>query len=379
LNQTTPRWDIFCAVIDNYGDIGVCWRLARQLVAEHGFAVRLWVDDVSRMQPLHPEIDASLESQIACGVEVRRWVPDFPEVEPADVVIEAFGCVLPMTYEHAMTRCARPPVWINLEYLSAESWVEMCHALPSPHPVLNLTKYFFFPGFTEGTGHLLRESGLLEQRETFRASSGNFRDVLGIPPPNPDELLISLFCYDTAPVDALLTQWEQSEIPVRCLLPIGHRSSFHLQREGEQPIHLQPGSIHQHGNLTLHALPFLRQEDYDKLLWLCDLNFVRGEDSFVRAMWAGKPLVWQIYPQEDDAHRPKLDAFLDLYTLTIPEPALTAMRAFHLGWNNFNALSWKDFIRHRKAFESNAAGWADYYYAQSDLASKLVIFCGNKV
>ena len=40
-------WDIFCTVVDNYGDIGVCWRLARQLAAEHGFAVRLWVDDLA--------------------------------------------------------------------------------------------------------------------------------------------------------------------------------------------------------------------------------------------------------------------------------------------------------------------------------------------
>ena len=26
-------WDIFCSVVDNFGDIGVTWRLARQLVA----------------------------------------------------------------------------------------------------------------------------------------------------------------------------------------------------------------------------------------------------------------------------------------------------------------------------------------------------------
>ncbi|MBY0444112.1 MAG: elongation factor P maturation arginine rhamnosyltransferase EarP, partial [Burkholderiales bacterium] len=42
--NNTVRWDIFCRVIDNYGDIGVCWRLARQLSFEHGFAVRLMVD-----------------------------------------------------------------------------------------------------------------------------------------------------------------------------------------------------------------------------------------------------------------------------------------------------------------------------------------------
>ena len=55
----------------------------------------------------------------------------------------------------------------------------------------------------------------------------------------------------------------------------------------------------------------LTQHDFDHLLWACDLNFVRGEDSLVRALWAGQPFVWQIYPQHDDAHHAKLEAFLD--------------------------------------------------------------------
>ena len=207
LNREIVRWDIFCTVIDNYGDIGVCWRLARQLVAEHGMAVRLWVDDLHRLAPLHPEIDTRLECQQACGVEIRQWEQDFPIVEPADVVIEGFGCTLPMVYEHAMASRAKPPVWINLEYLSAEAWVESCHLLPSPHPYLKLTKYFFFPGFTEGTGSLLREAGLLEAREAFHATAGAFRATLGLPPANPNELLVSLFSYDTAPIRELLAQW----------------------------------------------------------------------------------------------------------------------------------------------------------------------------
>lgn len=372
-----PRWDIFCTVIDNFGDIGVCWRLARQLATEHDVAVRLWLDDVARLQPLEPEIDPALETQIHRDVEIRLWEQDFPVIEPADVVIEAFGCALPMVYEHAMASRATPPVWINLEYLSAEAWVESCHALPSPHPYLKLTKYFFFPGFTDGTGNLLREAGLLERRETFQAAPDTFRATLGLPPANPGELLVSLFSYDTAPIRELLAQWEAAEVPVRCLLPAGKPLAQVAEHFGENTLH--PGDVRQRGNLTLHVLPFVRQEEYDQLLWLCDLNFVRGEDSFVRAQWAGKPLVWQIYLQEDDAHRPKLDAFLDLYCLMITEPAASMMRAFHYGWNNFGPLSWEDFIRHRKAFEANAEGWAEHYFAQPDLASKLVIFCNNRV
>jgi uncharacterized repeat protein (TIGR03837 family) len=79
--------------------------------------------------------------------------------------------------------------------------------------------------------------------------------------------------------------------------------------------------------LRITYLPTLSQDDFDHLLWACDLNVVRGEDSVVRALWAGKPLVWQIYPQEDAAHIPKLDAFLDMLG------ASPSLRAFHDTWN----------------------------------------------
>ena len=162
------RCDVFCNVIDNYGDIGVCWRLARQLANEHGLAVRLWVDDLSSFAKLCPEADASLESQHCRGVDVCLWRKEFPEVQPAELVIEAFACNLPDSYIEAMAAQLRQPVWINLEYLSAEDWVESHHKLQSPHPRLPLTKYFFFPGFTKLTGGLLLERDLLARREAFQ-------------------------------------------------------------------------------------------------------------------------------------------------------------------------------------------------------------------
>ena len=377
LNTKIQRWDIFCAVIDNFGDIGVCWRLARQLAAEHGLAVRLWVDDIERLRPLNPQIDSTLASQLSCGVQICRWSSHFAETEVADVVIEAFGCQLPERYEAAMAQREKPPVWINLEYLSAEAWVESCHTLPSPHPRLKLTKYFFFPGFTPGTGGLLREKGLLEARDAFRASSEVFRQSLSLPPADPQEILVSLFCYDTAPIGELLTAWEASTRPVRCLLPVGKALTRTASHFGAASLH--PGDVLQRGNLTLHVLPFLPQDDYDRLLWLCDCNFVRGEDSFVRAQWAARPLVWQIYPQEENAHRPKLDAFLDLYCLILPEQASAAMRAFQLGWNGFDSLAWEDFASHLETFEQNAAAWAEHFFEASGLASNLVIFCKNRL
>ncbi len=70
---STPRWDIFCAVVDNYGDVGVAWRLARQLAREHGIGVRLWVDHLAPLARLAPQVDAATSLQTVLGVEVRRW------------------------------------------------------------------------------------------------------------------------------------------------------------------------------------------------------------------------------------------------------------------------------------------------------------------
>ena len=204
------HWDIFCRVIDNYGDIGICWRLARQLVAEHGRQVRLWVDDLASLSPLCPAVDASRAEQWMQGVEIRQWRTDFPEIPVADVVIEAFACELPESYIGTMAKAERKPCWVNLEYLTAEQWAEDCHGMASPHPSLSLTKYFFFPGFSTQSGGLLREAGLLQKRDAQPSKK------LAHEP-----LEISLFCYDTAPVGDLLEALERMQKPSVVHVPPG--------------------------------------------------------------------------------------------------------------------------------------------------------------
>lgn len=371
------RWDIFCQVIDNFGDIGVCWRLARQLAAEHGFAVRLWLDDLARLQRLCPDVELHTAAQRCAGVEIRHWATPFPDADPADVVIEAFACELPQSYQAAMVESGKKAVWINLEYLSAESWIEGCHTLASPHPRLPLTKYFFFPGFTPASGGLLRERDLLARRDALQQTPARLWQSLHLPCPAHNETTVSLFCYDKAPITDLLTAWQTSSTPVRCLLPEGPALARVAAHFG-QPA-LAPGASVRRGNLTLRVLPFLRQEDYDRLLWACDCNFVRGEDSFVRAQWAGKPMVWQIYVQQESAHRIKLDAFLDRYCAGMDQPTAAAVVAFHHGWNSLAPMHWNDFLQHRAALELHAKTWAMQLARQPDLASNLVIFCKNKV
>ncbi|MBK7365548.1 MAG: elongation factor P maturation arginine rhamnosyltransferase EarP [Nitrosomonas sp.] len=369
-------WDLFCRVIDNYGDIGFCWRLSRQLTTEYGLAVRLWVDDLTSLQRICPSVDPHQTSQQRCGVQINHWIDPFPDVVAADVVIEAYGCELPEKYIQAMLSShsrSRQPVWINLEYLSAESWVEEYHRLCSPHPRLPLTKYFFFPGFTANTGGLLREKNLLAQRDNTQQNGANWWSQNDLPIPDETETVISLFCYDTAPISNLLEAWTHSQTPIRCIIPEGQ--ALTLLRNGLNRSALKAGDVIRQGKLTVQIIPFLPQEQYDQLLWMCDCNFVRGEDSFVRAQWAARPLVWQIYPQADNAHYAKLEAFLNRYSQTLVEEASHAFRAFHHDWNKGERLDWNHFWKYHTVFRQHARIWSNQLAAISDLTFNLIEFC----
>jgi uncharacterized repeat protein (TIGR03837 family) len=292
-------------------------------------------------------------------------------------VIEAFACKLPQGYITTMAAQEHKPVWINLEYLSAEDWVESHHKLPSPHPSLPLTKYFFFPGFTNKTGGLLLESRLLARRDTFQselAQQQKFWESIGFEMPSAEKLKVSLFAYENAALPSLLDAWVSSAKPLLCLVPEGAI----LPQVGEYFGDSSPcaAKVYSSGNLQVRVLPFVEQERYDELLWVCDVNFVRGEDSFVRAQWAGKPFVWQIYPQHDAVHLKKLEAFLILYNLHLSKPANEALRVLWQGWNGKNGAGqgWPDFMAVRGELERHAKDWA-WQLAENKLALNLLDFC----
>jgi uncharacterized repeat protein (TIGR03837 family) len=373
---------IFCKVVDNFGDIGICWRLARQLRQEHGVAVTLWVDDLTSFQRICPELATDADMQQFAGVEVRHWRGQdgvFSAADVADIVIEFFGCDIPPGYIAAMAQCDPRPVWLNLEGLSAEEWVEGCHALPSPHPRLPLTKYFFFPGFTDKTGGLLHEASLDQQRHQFQANPAamaTFLARLGVTPAEMASLKVSLFCYPHAPVAALFEAWQSADAAVTCLVPEGVATEA-VQRFlcGEA----KPGAARTAGALTVRVLPFVAQPDYDRLLWACDLNFVRGEDSWVRAQWAGKPFIWHIYPQDENLHHKKLRAFLQRYAAGIDSLIACSWR-----WNGVEADDigqqagwpelWCAFQADSARMSDRAADWQRQVLANGDLASNLLKF-----
>ncbi len=404
----TFQWDIFCKVIDNFGDIGICWRLAADL-ASRGQRVRLWVDDGSALAWMAP---------LGCdGVQVLPWSvalrpADLHSVEaaPPDVMIEAFGCqiapeflgacralgidsekepqrgqFLPDLQAHSpamgqkagekwtaaallqpmlpksdrlLATCARiqgatdqkpihqaaRPVWINLEYLSAEPYAERNHGLPSLvqcGPAAGWTKWFFYPGFSAQTGGLLREPNLAARQAAFdRTTWLHAHGVEAVE--SIETTLVSLFCYEPPLLAALLHQWAKSGIngkPVHLLVASGRATGAVWAAWGKNDLknttfnHIKQPQPNEYGRgqLSISYLPLLSQTDFDHLLWACDINFVRGEDSIVRAIWAGKPFVWQIYPQDDGVHSVKLDTFLDMLGASGSTPP--SLREFHRRWN----------------------------------------------
>jgi uncharacterized repeat protein (TIGR03837 family) len=350
LIDAAPRqtWDVFCQVVDNWGDLGVCWRLATQL-AEQRQTVRLWVDDPEPLTWMAPD------HRLKADIEVRHWprtsanaMP--PKLQPGNVLIEAFGCDIPPLWVNALL----PPqgVWINLEYLSAAPFVERCHKLPSPvlsGPLAGRQKWFFYPGFTPKTGGLLGLGAL---------SSGPA--VCSTPPTQGDTAhtpKITLFCYEPAALPDLLGQPGLALAEWR--VAAGRtQQAFDLAR------HHLPNTTSQ------LQLPHLSQTEFDQLLATSDVNFVRGEDSLVRALWAGKPFVWQIYPQTDNAHHGKLEAFLDWLN------APTSWRHFHRVWNGLvkaplPPLLWQEW----RACAQQAR---QRLLQQDDLVTQLIRFVSEK-
>ena len=365
-------WDVYCRVVDNHGDAGVCWRLAADL-ASRGIAVRLWIDDARALAWMAPDGRT--------GVDVRRWpVSDealaIVDAEPATVVIEAFGCGLPEPCLRQMAHAhphAAAPVWINLEYLSAEPYVERNHRLPSLQGSgtgRGLTSWYFYPGFTAGTGGLLREADLMQRQATF--SRDSWLADHGIAPQS-GERLVSLFCYANPNLPALLHAL--SARPTLLLTTPGHAT--------EQVTQAIAGSGAPH-NVRIQALPWLTQTDYDPLLWSCDLNFVRGEDSLVRAIWAGRPFLWQIDPQHDGAHAAKLATLLTQASQTADPPLAAAIRRAAWRWNGLSATEDADAWAllnsppSMSAWGELCAAWGTELQTQPDLATQLMAFADAK-
>lgn len=368
-NHSEQRWDIFCRIVDNFGDIGVCWRLSQQLANAHQLPIRLFIDDPETAQKIIPGYQPELGPQTINRVEICSWPNACDAIQPADIVLETFSCGIPQPY---LSMMQPHTVWVNLEYLSAEKWIDDFHALPSPQ-ANGLVRYFFFPGFTETTGGLIREHDIVLRNqhlpnETLLLSTLHLANL-------PEHALkISLFGYPNAPIDDFLHILQISQqdsvvyVPNSSILP----QVAHFLGVTQTSVN----ATYQRGKLHIKILPFLSQDDYDSLLANCDINFVRGEDSWVRAIWAGKPFIWQPYFQSENTHMVKLNAFLSRFYGDCDEATKQAIFELDCAWTQgtITAALWQNYIQQHALIRACTHARTMALAKQPDLASKLVIY-----
>jgi uncharacterized repeat protein (TIGR03837 family) len=355
---------LICKVIDFFGDIGVAWRIAKQLKVDFNVKVHLLVDDLMTSQRLIPSIDTSLQKQTIDGITIYHC--DFDEDStslppPPNFVFNLFNIDLPNIYKALIKR--EKSKYIAIEYLSAEPWVDNFHLKPSIDPESGLIKTFFYPGFTNQTGGLIREKNLFLRRQAFDESKRN--KVIQSLGGNPYLYSISLFYYPIQKIEVFLDTIDHLKKPIQFFIP---QYLF-------DP--LRPKNNYQFINIIPY--PFLNHDDFDDLLWSCDLNFVRGEDSWIRALWAGKPFIWQPYIQENNIHLIKLKAFLKRYSKSMERGPREILMNLHEDWshNKFNENLWWDFFKYLSYFEDFALSQSHHYFKEASFVESLVDYCSE--
>lgn len=359
--------DIFCDVIDNFGDAGVCWRLASIFSREHGFPVKLYINDAQTLSKITSGLDPKNLPCLVDGIEIHDW-KDAETSEPSQVVIETFGCRLPYAFEQKIASARPQPIWINLEYLSAEDWVEGCHSLPSPHPSLNVNKYYFFPGVTKKTGGLMIEKDLFIRQKHFSKDRNKFLEAFNL---DPEVFTTFVFCYPSAPLAKFYIALQKRGKDINLLLPKGAATEILSKLYKEHPSR----------NIHLGISEMVPQSEFDKFLWASDAVIIRGEDSFVRAQLSGKPFIWNIYPQTEETHIKKLEAFGERIR-PFYGASYQAWIDMNLSWNKSSsdlAPYWNRWGEELPLIKEAALRWRDHLVSLGSLADNLLRFVKSKI
>lgn len=372
---------VFVRVIDNYGDAGVGWRLSCLLAEYMHMHVRLWIDDTDALNKLVPASEQQTQITIEAWQSDAIMQQQLSAAADPVLVIETFGCELPPQVLERMRQCR--PLWLNWEYLTAEDWAVGLHAMSSLQPN-GLEKYFWFMGIDEDSGGLLREPDYLAEREKFRQQpklQQAFRQEYGLPLQHTGQLWL-VFAYTSGQWAQWMAMWQQADTPVTLWLAGGQVIESLRAAKLIAPEELQQeGDICELGNVTLVRIPFVPQAAFDRLLWLADAAIVRGEDSLVRALWAGLPFFWHIYRQDDDVHLQKLHAFWFKAMQGWPAELRQAFTVLSDDLNGAGAVSslkreqaWRYLCAHWQNWVKSAYAWSEMLHAQDNALEKLARF-----
>lgn len=313
--------DIFCEIIDNFGDIGVIYRFANELYikSKKTAKIRVILNRISEL-PLLNSSASNSSSQILNDIEYLtlshldsvKETTYYPEI-----IVESFGCNLPQWYlEKAKSKSS---LLINLEYLSSEEWTLDFHLKESLLGAEKLRKFFFMPGLSEKSGGVIIPSKFESSYKLLDYSPSFTEGFL------QDKIIGTLFSYEYN-FSSLFSSLEAQERE-SIILCLGEKTQNSIKEilknevsvgdfglEGFHNLSKDPFYIGKFKKSYLFFLPFMNQDRYDALLSLCDFNFVRGEDSFVRGVLSGKPFLWHAYLQEDLIHLDKINGFFSVFS-----------------------------------------------------------------
>lgn len=381
LDESMAEAWVFVRVIDNYGDAGVGWRLSCLLAEYLHMHVRLWIDDTDALNKLVPAPEKQARITIEAWQGDAMMQQQLSAAADPVLVIETFGCELPPQVLERIRQCR--PLWLNWEYLTAEDWAVGLHAMSSLQPN-GLEKYFWFMGIDADSGGLLRELDYLAEREKFRQQpqlQQAFRQEYGLPLQHTGQLWL-VFAYTSGQWAQWMAMWQEANTPVTLWLAGGQVIESLRAAKLIAPEELQQeGDICELGNVTLVRIPFVPQAAFDRLLWLADAAIVRGEDSFVRALWAGLPFFWHIYRQDDDVHLQKLHSFWFKVMQGWPTELRQAFTVLSDDLNGAGAVSslkreqaWQYLCAHWQSWVKSAAAWSEMLHGQDNALEKLARF-----
>lgn len=339
--------DIFCQVIDNYGDVGVAYRLAREFKRVYpNKKLRFVINQIE-------ELNLIRKSE---NIEVILY-KDISKIEnSADLIIESFGCEIPKEYMDKALKKSK--LIINLEYFSAEKWVDDFH-LQESFLEGNLKKYFFIPGLSEKSGGILLDNEFLQRKKKVEANKEYYLEKFGIK--EKYDLIGSVFSYEKN-FDSLIEELKKLDKKIILLI---------LSEKTQKNFIKYFDNGNNYDKIKFVKLPFFTYDKYEELLALCDFNLVRGEDSFVRALLLGKPFLWHIYPQDENTHIKKLESFLEKYCSNNKELKQTFINY------NINKDDFSYFFKNFKEIEKYNKNYANYLIKNCNLMEKLINFIEN--
>ena len=339
--------DIFCQVIDNYGDVGVAYRLAREFKRVYpNKKLRFVINQIEELNLIRKSED----------IEIILY-KDISKIEnSADLIIESFGCEIPKEYMDKALKNAK--LIINLEYFSAEKWVDDFH-LQESFLGGNLKKYFFIPGLSEKSGGILLDNEFLERKKKVEANKEYYLEKFGIK--EKYDLIGSIFSYEKN-FDSLIEELKKLDKKIILLI---------LSEKTQKNFIKYFDNGNNYDKIKFVKLPFFTYDKYEELLALCDFNLVRGEDSFVRALLLGKPFLWHIYPQDENTHIKKLESFLEKYCSNNKELKQTFINY------NINKDDFSYFFKNFKEIEKYNKNYANYLIKNCNLMEKLINFIEN--